>query len=102
METTILIILMAAALVILAIVVGLLVLHLFNKNDELKEKNDVIVREVRRNQLLIDRAVQNGVNRSAMLGMLIAILTSATMFSSYVDDEPDLSVLMSKQEYRAS
>ena len=58
---------MAAALVILAVVVGLLVLHLFHKNDELKDKNDVIVREARRNQLLIDRAVQNGVNRSAML-----------------------------------
>ena len=67
METTTLMILMAAALVILAIVVGVLVLYLFNKNDELKDKNDVIVREVRRNQLLIDRAVQNGVNRSAML-----------------------------------
>ena len=67
METTTLIILMAAALVILAIVVGLLVLRLFHKNDELKEKNDVIVREVRRNQLLIDRVVLNGVNRSAML-----------------------------------
>jgi hypothetical protein len=67
METTTLIILMAAALVILAILVGLLVLRLFHKNDELKDKNDVIVREVRRNQLLIDRAVQNGVNRSAML-----------------------------------
>ena len=67
METTTLIILMAAALVILAILVGLLVLRLFHKNDELKAKNDVIVREVRRNQLLIDRAVQNGVNRSAML-----------------------------------
>ena len=46
---------------------GVLVLRLFHKNDELKDKNDVIVREVRRNQLLIDRAVQNGVNRSAML-----------------------------------
>ena len=67
METTTLIILMAAALVILAILVGLLVLRLFHKNDELKAKNDVIVREVRRNQLLIDRAVLNGVNRSAML-----------------------------------
>lgn len=51
METTTLMILMAAALVILAIVVGVLVLHLFIKNDELKQKNDVIVREVRRNQL---------------------------------------------------
>ena len=65
METTTLMILMAAALVILAIVVGVLVLHLLNKNDELRQKNDVIVREVHRNQELIDRAVQNGVRRSA-------------------------------------
>ena len=67
METTTLIILMAAALVILAIVVGVLVLRLFHKNDELKEKNDVIVREVRHNQQLIDRAVQLGVKRGSML-----------------------------------
>ena len=60
-------ILMAAALVILAIVIGVLVLRLFHKNDELKDKNDVIVREVRRNQQLIDRAVQNGVKRAAMM-----------------------------------
>ena len=65
--TTILIILMAAALVILATVVCLLVMHLIHKSDELKQKNDVIVREVRRNQDLIDRAVQNGIRRAAML-----------------------------------
>ena len=67
METTTLLILMAAALGVLAVVVGLLVLRLFHKNDELREKNDVIVREIRRNQLLIDRAVQHGVSRAAML-----------------------------------
>ena len=67
METTTLMILMAAALVVLAVVVGLLLLRLFRKNDELKEKNDVIVREIRRNQKLIDKAVQNGVSRAAML-----------------------------------
>lgn len=60
-------ILMATALVVLAVVVGLLILHLIHKSDELKEKNDIIVREVRRNQALIDRAVQNGVRRAAML-----------------------------------
>ena len=60
-------ILMAVALVVMAIVVGMLVLRLFHKNDELKEKNDVIVREIRRNQKLIDKAVQNGVSRAAML-----------------------------------
>ena len=67
MEMTTMIILMAAALVVLAVILGLLVLHLIHKSDELKAKNDVIVREIRRNQALIDRAVQNGVRRSAML-----------------------------------
>jgi hypothetical protein len=42
-------ILMATALVVLAVVVGLLILHLIHKSDELKEKNDIIVREVRCN-----------------------------------------------------
>jgi hypothetical protein len=67
METTMLMILMASALLVLAIVVCLLILYLFHKSDELKEKNDVIVREVRRNQQLIDRAVQLGVKRGSML-----------------------------------
>ena len=67
MEMTTVMILMATAIVLLAVVVGLLILHLFRKSDELKEKNDVIVREIRRNQALIDRAVQCGVRRSAMV-----------------------------------
>ncbi|MBE6248534.1 MAG: hypothetical protein E7106_04685 [Prevotella sp.] len=67
MELTTLIVLLAVALVVMAIVVGALVVRLIHKNNELKEKNDVIVREIRRNQTLIDRAVQNGVSRSAML-----------------------------------
>ena len=67
METTMLMILMASALLILAIVVCLLILYLFRKSDELKEKNDVIVREVRHNQQRIDRAVQLGVKRGSML-----------------------------------
>ena len=77
----------------MAIVVGMLVLRLFHKNDELKEKNDVIVREIRRNQKLIDKAVQNGVNRAAMLTfallcmMATMTLTSCDMeFSSGGDD----------------
>ena len=67
METAMLMILMASALLVLAIIVGVLVIRLLHKSDELKEKNDVIVREVRRNQALIDRAVQLGVNRASML-----------------------------------
>ena len=67
METTMLMILMASVLLVLAIVVCLLIFYLFRKSDELKEKNDVIVREARRNQQLIDRAVQLGVKRGSML-----------------------------------
>ena len=70
METTMLMILMASALLVLAIIIGVLVIHLLHKSDELKEKNDVIVREVRRNQALIDRAVQLGVNRAAMIPVI--------------------------------
>ena len=70
METAMLMILMASALLVLAIIVGVLVIHLLHKSDELKEKNDVIVREVRRNQALIDRAVQLGVNRAAMIPVI--------------------------------
>ncbi len=81
MEITTLMILMAFALVILAMVVGVLVLCLFHKNDEIKEKNNVIVREIRRNQELIDRAVHHGINRAAMLsGMMIPLLICAGMF----------------------
>ena len=80
MEITTLMILMASALVILAIVVGVLLVHLFHKNDELREKNNVIVREIRRNQELIERAVHRGVNRAAMLsGMMIPLIICAGM-----------------------
>lgn len=77
METTMLMILMASALLVLAIIVGVLVIHLLHKSDELKEKNDVIVREVRRNQALIDRAVQLGVNRAAMIPVIAILLCVA-------------------------
>jgi hypothetical protein len=46
----------------------------------LKEKNDVIVREVRRNQQLIDRAVQLGVNRSAMIPVIALLCMLAQIF----------------------
>ena len=80
METTMLMILMASALLVLAIIVGVLVIHLLHKSDELKEKNDVIVREVRRNQALIDRAVQLGVNRSAMIPVIALLCMLAQIF----------------------
>ena len=76
METAMLMILMASALLVLAIIVGVLVIHLLHKSDELKEKNDVIVREVRRNQALIDRAV----NRAAMIPVIALLCMLAQTF----------------------
>ena len=75
-----LMILMASALLVLAIIVGVLVIHLLHKSDELKEKNDVIVREVRRNQALIDRAVQLGVNRAATIPVIVLLCMLAQTF----------------------
>ena len=80
METTMLMILMASALLVLVIIVGVLVIHLLHKSDELKEKNDVIVREVRRNQALIDRAVQLGVKRAAMIPIIALLCMLAQTF----------------------
>ena len=88
-ETTTLIVLLAVALLVLAVVVGVLVVQLFHKNDELKEKNDVIVREVRRNQSLIDRAVQQGVSRATLLSMAVILVLcgSMTVLTSCSKDE---------------
>jgi hypothetical protein len=36
------------------------------KDEDLKQKNDVIIHEVRRNQSIIDKAVSHGINRAAL------------------------------------
>jgi len=92
-ETTTLIVLMAVALVVMAVVVGALVVRLIHKNEELKEKNDVIVREVRRNQTLIDRAVQQGVSRAAMLSFsLLLLVGSVSVLTSCTKDDDTIYV----------
>ena len=52
--------------VLTAVVVVLLWL-IHRKDEDIKLKNGVIIHEVRRNQTLIDKAVQNGVSRAALL-----------------------------------
>ena len=59
MSTTIIIILLSAAIVLLVLLLAALIGRIFRQSDDLREKNDVIVREVRRNQLLIN----NGTGR---------------------------------------
>jgi hypothetical protein len=53
------------ALLTAIVVVLLWLMHC--KDEDLKQKNDVIIREVRRNQNIIDKAVGQGVNRAALL-----------------------------------
>jgi nitrogen fixation-related uncharacterized protein len=50
--TTTIIILLSLAVVILLILLAALIWRLCRQSDELKQKNEVIVREVRQNQLL--------------------------------------------------
>ena len=67
MQTSTLIIILARAVVVLAFIVVFLLWLMHRKDEDLKQKNDVIIHEVRRNQSLIDKAVGQGVNRAALL-----------------------------------
>ena len=51
--TTTIIILLSFAVVLLVLLIAVLVWRNISQSDELRQKNDVIVREVRRNQALI-------------------------------------------------
>lgn len=64
--STIILMLIGIVAVLMAVVVVLLWL-IHRKDEDIKLKNDVIIHEVRRNQTLIDKAVQNGVSRAALL-----------------------------------
>jgi hypothetical protein len=53
--TTTIIILLSLAVLLLVMLLAELIWRIFRQSDDLKQKNDVIVREVRRNQWLIHR-----------------------------------------------
>lgn len=50
--TTTIIILLSGAVLLLVMLMAALIWRVFRQSDDIKQKNDVIVREVRRNQLL--------------------------------------------------
>ena len=56
--TTTIIILLSFAVVLLVLLIAVLVWRNIRQSDELRQKNDVIVREVRRNQALIHQSSQ--------------------------------------------
>lgn len=57
---TSIIVLLSVAVVLLVITVAMLISSYMRKSDEIRRKNDIIVREVRRNQELIQRASSPG------------------------------------------
>ncbi|MBQ4386833.1 MAG: hypothetical protein II822_04455 [Prevotella sp.] len=67
MLTSTLVILLTGIIAMLVALVGFLCWRIARNNDELRHKNNVIVREVERNHRLIDRAVSLGLNRAALL-----------------------------------
>ena len=56
--TTTIIILLSLAVLLLVMLLAALIWRVFRQSDDLKQKNDVIVREVRRNQWLIHRGTR--------------------------------------------
>ena len=54
--TTTIITLLSVAVVLLVLLLAVLVWRNLRQGDELRQKNDVIVREVRRNQMLIHQS----------------------------------------------
>ena len=67
MQTSTIILMLVGIVAVLTVVVVVLLWLMHRKDEDIKQKNDVIVREVRRNQSIIDKAVQNGVSRAALL-----------------------------------
>ena len=67
MQTSTLVILLTGIIAMLVVLVAFLCWRIDRNNDELRHKNNVIVREVERNQRLIERAVSHGVSRAALL-----------------------------------
>ena len=67
MTSTTIIMILAVAVAVLTVVVAVMVWLFVRKNRELKQKNEVIIREIYHSQNIIERAVKHGVSRAALL-----------------------------------
>ena len=67
MQTSTIILFLVIIIAVLTAVIIVLLWLMHRKDEDIKQKNDVIIREVRRNQTLIDKAVGQGINRAALL-----------------------------------
>ena len=63
---------------VLTALVVVLLWQMHRKDEDIKQKNDVIIHEVRRNQSIIDKAVAQGINRAALFTLMCAVLMAVT------------------------
>ena len=73
MTTEMVITLLVIAVVALIGIVVSLLLHARRQERELKQKNEVIIREIYHSQNIIERAVKHGVSRAALLSTLLLL-----------------------------
>lgn len=66
MQTSTIILMLVGIVAVLTALVVVLLWQNHRKDEDLRQKNDVIIHEVRRNQSLIDKAVGQGVSRAAL------------------------------------
>jgi flagellar basal body-associated protein FliL len=66
MQTSTIILMLVGIVAVLTALVVVLLWLMHRKDEDLRQKNDVIIYEVRRNQSLIDKAVAQGINRAAL------------------------------------
>ena len=88
MSTTIIIILLSAAIVLLVLLIPVFLWRIFRQSDELREKNDVIVREVRRNnQTSFPLKNQSDTKRKTIICPKCGRVTSFNMQSDAIDEQ---------------
>ena len=66
MQTSTIILFLVIIIAVLTAVIIVLLWLMHRKDEDIKQKNDVIIREVRRNQSIIDKAVGQGINRATL------------------------------------
>ena len=77
MQTSTIILMLVGIVAVLTTVVVVLLWLMHRKDEDIKLKNDVIIHEVRRNQAIIDKAVQQGLHRSTLLMMAALVMMTA-------------------------
>ena len=81
MQTSTIILMLVGIVAVLTAVIVILLWLMHRKDEDIKLKNDVIIHEIRRNQALIEKAVQNGVSRAALLPNAVIAFLFATLMS---------------------